>query len=97
MYNWLACCLQSDPLKETLDGVLPLVEEGAEALGTVPTNVPQSIEEVHLAVLASHQLSVKPVKARHSRQHVLKHAQSSEDACYNFHGVFIESIQRAVA
>lgn len=37
---------QSDPLKETLDGVLPLVEEGAEALGTVPTSVPQSIEEV---------------------------------------------------
>ena len=41
-----ACCSpQSDPLKETLDGVLPLVEEGAEALGTVPTSVPQSIEE----------------------------------------------------
>lgn len=38
--------MQSDPLKETLDGVLPLVEEGAEALGTVPTSVPQSIEEV---------------------------------------------------
>jgi hypothetical protein len=37
--------VQSDPLKETLDGVLPLVEEGAEALGTVPTSVPQSIEE----------------------------------------------------
>jgi hypothetical protein len=40
-----ACPPQSDPLKETLDGVLPLVEEGAEALGTVPTSVPQSIEE----------------------------------------------------
>ena len=39
--------MQSDPLKETLDGVLPLVEEGAEALATVPTNVPQSIEEVN--------------------------------------------------
>lgn len=26
--------------------MLPLVEEGAEALGTVPTSVPQSIEEV---------------------------------------------------
>ena len=38
--------VQSDPLKETMDGVLPRVEEGAEALGTVPTSVPQSIEEV---------------------------------------------------
>jgi len=37
---------QADPLKETLDGVLPIVEEGAEALGTVPITVPQSIEEV---------------------------------------------------
>lgn len=44
--DWLTCPLQSDPLKETLDGLLPLVQEGDEALGTVPTSVPQSIEEV---------------------------------------------------
>lgn len=36
--------LEADPLKETLDGVLPAVQDGAESL--VPVDVPQSIEQV---------------------------------------------------
>jgi S1 RNA binding domain len=75
-----APCPQSDPLKETLDGLLPMVEEGAEALGTVPTNVPQSIEEVRRqAAWPHHGSAVVPPECapasgaclprKHGRQH----------------------------
>lgn len=38
--------MQADPLKETLTGLLPLVDGGPNLEGTVPVSIPQSIEEV---------------------------------------------------
>lgn len=38
---------QEDPLKETLEGLLPLVGGGPDQ-GTVPVSIPRSIEEVRI-------------------------------------------------